>query len=155
MLLILFGPSCSGKSSVARIIAERTGASVWTGNDYLRLAKTEPEAWKRFEALLERAASAGPLGPGSVIFAYAGPLPEARSLPTGPEVRRLRFIASQEVLRSRFSPRVGGRVTPAISSMLARVAEQAALLPADAEYDTSTRCAEDVATEIMRAVHAR
>jgi len=149
MLLMLFGPSCSGKSTVAGIIAGRTGASVWTGNDYLRLAKTEPLAWDRFIALLEQAARSCPPSADSVIFIHAGSLPDGRPLPAGPAVRRLRFIASQEVLQARFAPRVGGRVTPAISAMLARAAERTALLPADAEYDTTARSAEDVAAEIM------
>ena len=39
MLLIFFGPSCSGKTTVAMIIAARTKAGMWAGKDYLRLAR--------------------------------------------------------------------------------------------------------------------
>jgi predicted kinase len=152
VLLVFHGPSCSGKSTVAGIIAQRTGASVWTGSDYLRLAKSEPSAWLQFMTVLERAAAAAVFDSDSVIFVHTGSLPHGRFLPDGPAVRTLRFTAAQEVLEARFAPRVGGRVSPAISAMLARSSETARRTPADEEYDTSVRSAEAIAEELMSSL---
>lgn len=54
MLITIFGESCTGKSTLADALKERTGAQVYSGKDYLRLAKSEgmgkspvPEAAER------------------------------------------------------------------------------------------------------------
>lgn len=44
MLYIFMGQSCTGKSTVADKAKELTGAEVFTGKDYLRMAKDENQA---------------------------------------------------------------------------------------------------------------
>lgn len=40
MVIAIFGESCTGKSTLARALKERLGGEVYTGKDYLRMAKT-------------------------------------------------------------------------------------------------------------------
>ena len=41
MLVAIFGESCTGKSTLAGMLKERLGGEIWTGKDYLRLARSE------------------------------------------------------------------------------------------------------------------
>lgn len=43
MLYIFMGQSCTGKSTVADKVKELTGTEVFSGKDYLRMAKNEEE----------------------------------------------------------------------------------------------------------------
>lgn len=54
MLIIIFGESCTGKSTLADALKARTGAQVWSGKDYLRLAKSEGEARRPVPEAAER-----------------------------------------------------------------------------------------------------
>lgn len=56
MLYVFVGPSCSGKSTTAEIAGKRTGAQIYSGKDYLRLAKAEGEAWRIFQEKMVEAA---------------------------------------------------------------------------------------------------
>ncbi|WP_291561207.1 MULTISPECIES: hypothetical protein [unclassified Clostridium] len=44
MLFIFMGASCTGKSSAADELKELMDVQVYTGKDYLRMAKNENEA---------------------------------------------------------------------------------------------------------------
>lgn len=52
MVYCIFGESCTGKSTLAEKISKKNGAVVYTGRDYLRLAKNEDSAKAAFRALL-------------------------------------------------------------------------------------------------------
>ena len=52
MVIALIGESCTGKSTLANALKEQLGAEVYSGKDYLRLAKSEAEAKQKFQALL-------------------------------------------------------------------------------------------------------
>ncbi len=43
MLLTLIGESCVGKTTLANALKEAYGAQIFSGKDYLRLAKNEGE----------------------------------------------------------------------------------------------------------------
>ena len=61
MLVAIFGESCTGKSTLAGMLKERLGGEIWTGKDYLRLAKDEAGAKKLFTEKLREAVTGGPL----------------------------------------------------------------------------------------------
>ena len=44
MVIGIIGENCSGKSTLAACIRDAIGAEIITGKDYLRMAKSEPEA---------------------------------------------------------------------------------------------------------------
>src|SRR5690606_10629541 len=48
LVVVLMGPSSTGKSTVATELGKATGAVIYTGKDYLRLARSEHEAWTKF-----------------------------------------------------------------------------------------------------------
>ncbi|HPQ39162.1 MAG TPA: hypothetical protein PLV45_02210 [bacterium] len=149
MLVIFFGPSCSGKSSVAEIVAERTGASVWTGKDYLRLAKNPSVAWTEFVSLLTAAARQPELEKDSVIYVVTG-IPEIRiDVPEPVYLKRIRFTADIETLKSRFAPRTGGHVPPPVAAMLERTKAAVESEPADRVFDTGDADAGDIADAIL------
>lgn len=41
MVIALFGDSCTGKNSIAQRLSAHLSAEVYSGKDYLRLAKSE------------------------------------------------------------------------------------------------------------------
>ena len=149
MLLLLFGPPCSGKSTVAELLSRRTGASVWTGKDYLRLARSEDEAWQEFMRLAEEAAQNPQFGPGSIIFIATEPPPKSSGFPTGPNTGRVRLIADLEVLQDRFAPRVNGWISPVITTMLEQLSVRARQEEADLEYDTGREESHRIAEALM------
>lgn len=44
MVIAIFGESCVGKSTIAEKLASRLSAEVFSGKDYLKLAKSESMA---------------------------------------------------------------------------------------------------------------
>ena len=48
MVIALIGESCTGKSTLAGMLKEKLGALVFSGKDYLRLAKGEGDARQAF-----------------------------------------------------------------------------------------------------------
>ena len=77
MLITIFGESCTGKSTLADALKERTGAQVYSGKDYLRLAKSEGMAKALFQKQLKEAAA----GEGDLIYVIAEPELLALSAP--------------------------------------------------------------------------
>ena len=57
MLVVIVGESCVGKSTLAQRLQELMGGEVYTGKDYLRLAKNEAIAKKLFVRKLTEAVS--------------------------------------------------------------------------------------------------
>ncbi len=52
MVIALFGDSCTGKSSIAKELSAHLSAEVYSGKDYLRLAKSESMAEMLFRKKL-------------------------------------------------------------------------------------------------------
>ena len=52
MVIGIFGESCTGKSTLADKLKESMNAQVYTGRDYLRLAKNEAAAKLAFQTKL-------------------------------------------------------------------------------------------------------
>ena len=55
MVIGIFGESCTGKSTLAEELRRELDARVYTGRDYLRLARDQASARRAFQALLEGA----------------------------------------------------------------------------------------------------
>lgn len=113
MVFAIIGESCVGKSTLAARLKEILPAEVYTGRDYLRLAKNEASARELFQAKLQAAAN----GDGHVIYIISEPehlrlLPEAA----------LRVVLSVDLgtIQTRFAARMGGKLPPPLASALAR-----------------------------------
>ena len=68
MLIALIGDSCTGKSSIADQLRSSMAATVFSGKDYLRLAKDETTAAALFKEQLA-AAVAG----GAIVYVISEP----------------------------------------------------------------------------------
>lgn len=148
MLLLFIGPSCSGKSSTADELRKATGASVFAGRDYLRLAKNEMEAWTVFRARLAEAAGHPGLSEDSVIYLVSDER-AATDLQNIAGARWVKFTASPETLKSRFADRTGGHTPPGIEQMLGRQRAQFEPFKAGLSFDTTAgREPAEIAREI-------
>lgn len=58
MVIGIFGESCVGKSTLAENISQKISACIYTGKDYLRLAKNEDTAKNLFIKQLQEAVNA-------------------------------------------------------------------------------------------------
>ena len=113
MLIVIFGESCTGKSTLAEALSGRTGAQVVSGKDYLRLAKSEEMAKVLFQKQLKEAAE----GSGDLIYVIAEP--ELLSLVPEGAVRVL-VTAQLDTIKARFAQRTGGTLPPPVAAMLER-----------------------------------
>ena len=112
MLIAIFGESCTGKSTLAGMLKERLGGEIWTGKDYLRLAKDEAGAKKLFTEKLREAVTGGPL-----IYVIA----EKEHLSLLPEgAVRVLVTAELKTIKERFAARMRGNLPPPVAAMLER-----------------------------------
>ena len=110
MVIGIFGESCTGKSTLAEKIAASFPCEVFTGKDYLRLAKNENIAKVMFRKKMA-AAVAGE----NVIYVIS----EKEHLPLLPEgALRILVTADLETIKSRFSQRMRGNLPAPVASML-------------------------------------
>lgn len=111
MVIGLIGESCTGKSTIANALKERHGASVYTGRDYLKLAKNEADAKRAFARLLAESEAAGEL----IVYVIS----ETEQLSLLPEKSvRVLVTAALETIKERFAKRMGGKLPPPVAAML-------------------------------------
>ncbi len=110
MLIAIFGESCTGKSTLANKLNERLQGKIYSGKDYLRLAKSESQAKQKFINLLEVAVCGG-----NVIYVIAQK-EHLAFLPNG-SIRVL-VSAPLDVILERFSVRMRGVLPPPVKNML-------------------------------------
>lgn len=101
MLIALIGENCTGKSLLANKLAEKVECAVFTGRDYLRLAKNEFEARKKFEELLQHCAD----GVQDLIYIISEP-EHLAFLPV--QAVKVSVAADIDIIKMRFAKRLGG-----------------------------------------------
>ncbi len=112
MVIAIFGESCTGKSTLAALLKERLGAEVFTGKDYLRLAKDEPSAKKLFQAKLAAA-----MADGNIVYVIS----EREHLALVPEgAVRILMTAELPAIKERFAARMHGSLPAPVAAMLER-----------------------------------
>ena len=112
MVIGIFGESCTGKSTLARLLQTRLQARVYTGKDYLRFSKNENIAKKLFRKELEAAASGD-----HILYVIAEP-EHLGLLPEG--ALRVLVTADLEQIKSRFAQRMQGNLPAPVAAMLER-----------------------------------
>lgn len=145
MVFVLFGPSSSGKSTVAELIARKTGATIWQGKDYLRLAKNEQNAWQIF---IEKLSVASENDETSIIYVITeldllAKLQNERFI-------KVKFTATLEVLQQRFSERIKRSLPPPMIDMLNHQLQRAQAEDADLEFDTTNTQSTKIAEEMIK-----
>lgn len=112
MLVVIVGESCVGKSTVADRLREIMAADVYTGKDYLRLAKNEAIAKKLFSNKLADAVRGG-----HMIYVIS----EEEHLSFVPEgAVVVRMTADLELILARFAQRMRGHLPQPVQQMLER-----------------------------------
>ena len=110
MVIGIFGESCTGKSTLAEKIAAGLSCEVFTGKDYLRLAKNENIAKILFQKKLAAAVNSA-----NIIYVIS----EKEHLSLLPEETiRILVTADLEVIKSRFTQRMHGVLPAPVAAML-------------------------------------
>ena len=110
MVIGIFGESCTGKSTLAEKIAASFPCEVFTGKDYLRLAKNENIAKALFQKKLNAAVNGE-----NIIYVIS----ETEHLPLLPEGSlRILVTADLELIKSRFAQRMRGNLPAPVAAML-------------------------------------
>ena len=110
MVIGIFGESCTGKSTLAEKIAASIPCELFTGKDYLRLAKNENIAKAMFQKKLNAAVSGE-----NMIYVMT----EKEHLPLLPEgALRILVTADLELIKSRFAQRMRGNLPAPVATML-------------------------------------
>ena len=112
MIIGIIGENCSGKSTLAEIIGTELGAEIISGNDYMRMAKSESEARKLFQEKLQDALSGN-----SIIYVISEP-DQLANLPDG--AVRILVKADLETIKQRFRIRMHGNLPEPVAKMLER-----------------------------------
>lgn len=111
MLIALIGENCTGKTYLSNMLKQKLGATVYVGNEYLRLASRENDSRQRFSRLLEEASSS----PESVIY-LINEMPQLSLLPE--KCIRVLVTAPMEDIESRFAARMNGILPSAVAYTL-------------------------------------
>jgi len=112
MVIGIFGESCTGKSTLAEKLKASLGAEVYTGKDYLRLAKNEVIAQKLFQKKLKDAVTGE-----NIIYVIA----EKAHLTLLPEdCVRVLVTANLATIKARFAKRMRGNLPAPVAAMLER-----------------------------------
>ena len=110
MVIGIFGESCTGKSTLADKISAKYPCEVFTGKDYLRLAKNENIAKLMFQKKLAAAVHGD-----NIIYVIS----EKEHLPLLPDgAFRILVTADLERIKSRFAQRMRGNLPVPVEAML-------------------------------------
>ena len=112
MLIAIFGENCTGKSTLAGRLKEGLDAEVYTGKDYLRLAKDEASAQKLFRERLREAVA------GNSLIYVISEKEHLSLLPDG--AVRVLVTAELSEIKERFAARMHGQLPPPVAAILER-----------------------------------
>ena len=112
MVIGVIGENFSGKSTLASALKKTIGAEIFTGKDYLRMAKSEREAEQAFRAKLQDALV------GAHIVYVISEAEHVKLLPDG--AIRILVQADIETIKTRFKNRMHGNLPPPVEQMLLR-----------------------------------
>ena len=110
MVIGIIGVSCTGKSTLAEKLSQRIECEVFTGKDYLRLAKNETIA----KTLFQKKMQAGLTGE-NILYVIS----ETEHLCLLPEgAMRILVTADLETIKARFAQRMRGNLPAPVATML-------------------------------------
>jgi adenylate kinase family enzyme len=146
MLYVFMGPSCSGKSSTAKELKKLIDVQIYTGKDYLRMAKNESSAWGIFEEKLKEASSNKDLNSQSIVYIISEKK-EISKLKLIDAIT-INFTADAEIIKSRFAQRMNGVLPKPIENMIEKQLTEWKDINAKLHVDTSNNNAKDIAKKV-------
>ncbi len=139
MVIGIIGECCTGKSTLADMLKEKINCEIYTGKDYLRLAKNESIARRLFQKMLIDSVDGD-----NIIYVIS----EQEQLSLLPD-RAIRVLVSAdiEIIKERFARRMNGNLPAPVASMLERMHGCFDRVPHDVlvisgETDLESACAE-------------
>ncbi len=109
MVIGIIGESCTGKSTLAERLQKELNAEVFSGKDYLRMAKNENIAKTLFRKKLEQATDS------HIIYVIA----EKEHLALLPDgAIRILVTADLDTIKERFARRMHGNLPAPVATML-------------------------------------
>ena len=137
MVIALFGDSCTGKSTIAAALAPSLSAEIFSGKDYLKLAKSESMAEALFQKKLR--------GEETILYVIS----EKDQLALLPEgCVRVLVTAGLAPIQERFAARMHGNLPAPVAAMLERTYGRFETEAHDLRVDTDAVSAEEAANEI-------
>lgn len=112
MVIGIIGESCTGKSTLAEKLKTMLNAEVFTGKDYMRLAKNEGMAKKIFQKKMDEATLEAPIIYVISEKEHLGLLPE--------KAFRILMTADLDTVKERFAMRMHGNLPAPVADMLER-----------------------------------
>lgn len=138
MVIALFGDSCTGKSTIAQKLSEQLSAEIFSGKDYLKLAKSESMAAMLFKKKLRC--------DETIIYVIS----EKEQLALLPENCVCVLVAAGlETIKRRFAERLHGDLPTPVAAMLERKHGQFEAQPHDLRIDTDAISADDAVGQIL------
>ena len=113
MVIGLFGESCTGKSTIAEALSNQSATTIYSGKDYLKLAKNEAQAQKLFSDLL-----ATHVTTEDRIIYVISEKEHLKLLPQG--TIRILVTADLDLIKERFAKRMNGNLPAPVAAMLER-----------------------------------
>lgn len=112
MVIGIIGESCVGKTKFSSQLCDHLSATVYTGKDFLRLAKNENEAKHTFQDKLEQAAA-------SKVEHIIYLISEREHISLLPQnALRILMTADLEIIKQRFAIRMHGNLPEPVAKML-------------------------------------
>ena len=143
MVIGIFGESCTGKSAIAEALKKKTDVKIYTGKDYLKLAKNEEEARRRFIELLTFYESIA----DTVIYVIS----EKEHLQLLPEkATRVLLTADLNAIKERFSKRMNGQLPAHVAKMLEKKHGSFDNIRHDLRIDTTDSDVSVICDEIIK-----
>ncbi len=142
MVIALLGDSCTGKSTIAEKLASQLSAEVYSGKDYLRLAKSESMAAALFKKKLH--------GDETIIYVIS----EKAQLAWLPETCiRVLVTASLPTIKQRFAIRMHGSLPAPVAAMLERKYGQFEAEPHSLRLDSDEISSDEAVEQILSLFH--
>jgi len=107
MTIAIIGESCTGKSTLANELSKMTDRKIYTGKDYLKLAKNEVEAKQIFTKMLQE---------NNEIIYVISELEHLELLPEN--TLRVLVTADLDIIKNRFAQRMDGNLPTPVAAML-------------------------------------
>ena len=146
MLYVFMGPSCTGKSTAAEIVRKRIGAEIYSGKDYLRLAKAEGDAWRIFHEKMEES-SKKESGESLIFVCTEKELFDRISVKEN--IFTVRFTAIPEEIKRRFGERMRGSLPKPLEMMLEKQMNLWEEIESSLLVDSSSESPEEAAKRVL------
>ena len=147
MVIGIIGESCTGKSTLAKMIADRIDCEVFAGKDYLRFAKNEEIAKKLFHEKLNNCIE------NKHIIYIISEKEHITLLPK--EALRILVTADLQLIKARFSQRMNGNLPAPVANMLERKHGSFDKERHDIHIISETGNQEDKISDILNAIEMK